>query len=138
MPLTFDLTAVDNEKYPFIVTGTDADGAEVGHHNPITEAVIWMSLVTGSPSRQKSEDFVRRALIWDRVAGPMIHDWDEEKQERKPHPLTAEELFDHAGVSTNATVLTAAEFKKRVMQSLEDDAGWDIKRFQREQAKADA
>lgn len=133
MSLDFDLTAVDSEKYPFIITDEEN---QLGHHNPITEAVIWLSLVTGSPARQKPEEFVKRAMIWDKVAGPMIHDWDEETKTRSPHYLTAEELFDHAGVATNATVLTAAEFRKRVYATLEQDVSYDIKRYEKEKADA--
>lgn len=127
MPLTFDTSTVDSEKYPFIITDEEN---QLGHQNPITEAVIWMSLVTGSPSRQKPEEWVKRAMIWDKVAGPMIYDFED--GERKPHYLTAEELFDHAGVATNCTVLTAAEFRKRVYQTLEQDVSYSIKRFERE------
>lgn len=135
MSLDFDLTAVDSEKYPFIITDEER---QLGHQNPITESIIWMSLVTGSPARQKPEEFVKRAMIWDKVAGPMIHEWDEETQTRTPHYLTAEELFDHAGVATNCTVPTPAEFRKRVYQTLEQDVSYSIKRYQREQEKVEA
>lgn len=82
--------------------------------------------------------WVKRALIWDRAAGPMVYDYDEKKETRTPHYLTPEELFDHAGVATNATVLTPAEFRKRVFNSLEEDAKHAVARFERDREKADA
>lgn len=134
MALTFDTSTVDKEKYPFIITD---EKNQLGHNNPITEAVIWLSLVTGSPSRQSPEQWAMRARIWEKVAGASVFDYDEETG-RTPHFLTVEELFDHAGVATNATVLTAAEFRKRVYECLETDAKYDVQRHVRESEKAEA
>lgn len=113
MALEYNITKVDKDKYPH---GKD------GKLNPITDALIWMTVYVemGVPARDK-EEWVRRVTIYEKVFGPHLVQRDE-NGEWEPCALTEQEIKDHAGMHTNAPNSTKYLFNKKVMEWLTNPA----------------
>lgn len=88
--------------------------------SPKTEQLIWltMSVGIGRITEKTWEKFYRRSFVWQRVNDHDIL-------------VTAKDVYDHIGLSTNADSLTDSKFVKKLMRAVENEseAGiWLVKR----------
>ena len=110
--------------------------------NPITESLIWATMVVGCDGR-KIDTFIRRIRQYEIANGPLV---------RQPRPdyldkaietnhvradsftedgyISAAELKRHDGFSTNASALTDAQWAKHLARIVAEDAESSLRREQ--------
>lgn len=137
MPLNYDIKQVPFDvKYPVVtdeeeiaylrehgnamgIYWYEEDGV-IRRFSPKTEQLIWltMSVGIGRITEKTWEKFYRRSFVWQRVNDHDIL-------------VTAKDVYDHIGLSTNADNLTDSKFTKKLMRAVENEseAGiWLVKR----------
>jgi len=101
MALTYDLTAIPNHEERCYEQRDDGL-----YLNPVTEHLIWASLNTGigSITTKNYHEVWRRLRMWSHVLDG-----------RKPY-VTAEDVRNHIGLSTNASRKTKHQFHSHVIR----------------------
>lgn len=87
--------------------------------SPVTETLVWLTVTTGIPeiTEATAAEFFARARIIEATYGAMM-------SERRPSgeivdkPLTAEDVYNHIGLYTNASKMTKAVFTKNIYDVL--------------------
>lgn len=119
MSLDYDLTKVPLEKRSVMEDGKAMMSLR-------TQAIIFGTMYVGMSeiTEDNAEEFFRRIRFYETVFGPVrIFPANAEKKIM----LTAQDIRDHIGLSTNASNLTEAKFKKITMENLERELtiAWD-------------
>jgi hypothetical protein len=113
---------------------------EAGEYlNPITDALIWATMVVGCDGR-KIDTFVKRIREYEIARGNLMHLPRHEYLEKaietniirrdsfnEKGQLSPAELRRHEGMSTNASSLTDAAWKKQLAQIVCDEAAASIR-----------
>ena len=108
MALHWDLTKI---------VGEDATATEDAC--VITDALIWATMHVGlnQITDENIEKFATRLTVWERTVGASVINAD-----GTPAYITFIELQQRIGLATNASALTDAAFRKKVMSHLEEQA----------------
>lgn len=110
MALTFDFSACAD---------ADAIKADTPDGWPVTDCLIWLCLITGTPkiTAQTAEKFWHRVSAWEQATGPL------NTSGRRIEPA---DIQRRIGLRTNASPLTAAAWRKKLADTLqrESAAAW--------------
>jgi hypothetical protein len=98
--------------------------------NPVTDALIWISLSVGlgSISEKNWRKWYARAHAVEKLGNTFL--WEMKDGERVERPLTVEDVRSHIGLSTNVHRETDAQWRKRVLQGWVDDFEGMAKRIE--------
>lgn len=96
----------------------EVDGKQERHVNPITYAIIWLSIPIGfrEITEKNAKSLFRRIYAYERTFGSMNNKWVDEKP--VPVYVDYEQVREHIGLTTNGSNLTEAEFKKQLLDRL--------------------
>jgi hypothetical protein len=111
MSLDFNVTKVaDYEK----VTTDPFDSTK---WHPVTSGIVWLTMAIdmNGPTKENLDEFTRRAMIWQSIAGASLYDRD-----MGDLYLTRKDFELHIGLYTNVTTRSKAEFNKKVLALLND------------------
>jgi hypothetical protein len=105
MALTFDLTKIHDYKK---LCYTDDD------LNPITKTILFLTMFVGVGELRgkKLDEFVDRAMAYEKVAGPFLTTSLDDGC--RPRSLSEAELRAHEGLVTNVSYESPAVFKKKL------------------------
>lgn len=117
-PVVTDPEVIDYLRKHGKATGHDwyeEDGV-VRIFSPKTEQLIWltMSIGIGRITKQNWKKFFNRAYAWQRVREHDI-------------VVTAQDVYDHIGLFTNAASLTDHKFNKKLVVAIQSEAQRAIK-----------
>lgn len=140
MSLNFNVAKIKNHR--FLTThpddhkklnkdGSFKKGVSTLRWAPITDSLVWLSLGCGFNEITEAnwKQVFTRISIHEATFGTMkrrvgkdghLEDW----------PITPKDVFDHIGLTTNASKLTDAQFNKLVIQRLTEDATYAISEFE--------
>lgn len=96
----------------WVPAGKDADGDDVSCLNPVTNAIIWGTILTGlgSITEDNWRQFYARLHVAERLFGQMLYDGKLEAHRY----ITADEVRAHVGLTTNVSRETDAAFARRM------------------------
>lgn len=80
----------------------------------VTETLIFTTMAVGINriTERNVDAFIERVMVLQEVNGPLMTTWDGTSVQ--PRSITAQEIRDRIGLSTNASAMTAAAFRKQV------------------------
>lgn len=83
--------------------------------NPVTETLVWMTVTTGIPeiTEATAAEFYARARIIEATYGAMLTERRADG-EIVDKPISAEDVYNHIGLYTNASKMTKAAFTKNI------------------------
>ena len=87
----------------------------------ITEALIFVTMVVGINriTEDNATTFAERLAAYQKVRGALLSNYDGETVTERP--VTAEDVRARIGLSTNATPMTNAAFKRRMADLLMEE-----------------
>lgn len=96
----------------------------------ITKAIIFRCMAVGmwQITEANVEKFFVRSLIVSGMYGTPLMAYDKEKKEHVDRDLTLADLRRRIGLSTNASTLTDAQFRKKVTEHYEREATRELHR----------
>jgi hypothetical protein len=108
MSLNWDITKVANRE---AVCKT-----KDGKLHPTTDTLIWATMFVGIPriTVDNVEEFSTRVSVYERLFGA-FRATVEVNQDVTDIYITPADVLRHVGLSTNASVMTTAKFKRHVM-----------------------
>lgn len=82
---------------------------------PVTECVIWLTMIVGigEITAESAEKVHARIYAWETVAGPLS---------TSGRAITPDDIRRRVGLRTNASPRSDALFRKKVREKLESDA----------------
>ena len=108
--------------------------------NPVTESLVWATMIVGCDGR-KIDTFVQRIREYEIACGKLMHWPEPEWTERavtanviradSQHPdgyISNAELRRHEGMSTNASSLTDAQWAKKLARMVAEEAEASLRR----------
>ena len=119
MPLNYDYSKVKKSTKVWEPDGTfDDDGNEMGDMTQVLNTLIWATLSVGirDITEKNWKDFYTRMKIIGGDRSLLRKD----KNGGYTVPISAQEVKDHIGLTTNATSLTKAEFLKHAYRIVHD------------------
>lgn len=135
MSLRWDITKIDNYKE---VCYDDYDAEkETGTLSAVTEALIhYTAFVKVYGITQKNwEDVYKRISLHEKLFGPILmqykkdHDPDSPNEyRREPQFITAQNVYDHIGLSTNGGADTWTQYKNHALSNFDRDVNAEISR----------
>lgn len=92
--------------------------------HPVTNYLIWSSLLTGIGSITKSnvDEVFRRVAIIQKLNGSEISYCDSLSGDWVEIYLTKQDIVNHIGLWTNASALTPAQFDRKIIEMVSRDA----------------
>ncbi len=92
--------------------------------HPVTNYLIWSSLLTGISSITKSnyQEVYRRVAVLQKLNGSDIQYVDPLTQDLVSIYVSLQDIKNHIGLWTNASSMTPAQFDKHIMERLSRDA----------------
>ena len=120
MPLNYDYSKVKKSTKVWEPDGTfDDDGNEMGDMTQVLNTLIWACSAVGmSEITEKNwKDFYTRMKIMGRDRSLLRKD----KNGGYTVPISAQEVKDHIGLTTNATPLTKLQFLKRAYRGVHEN-----------------
>jgi len=116
MSLNFDYHLV-----PDHITTSPFDDSKI---HPVTNYLIWSSLLTGIGSITKAnvDEVFRRIAVLQKLNGSDIQYSDSISGDWVEIYLTKEDIVNHIGLWTNASSLTEAQFNRKIMDRLSREA----------------
>lgn len=116
MSLNYNYSAV-----PDYITVSPFDENRI---HPVTNYLIWSSLLTGMGSITKSnvDEVFRRIAVLQKLNGADIQYVDPLSKDLREIYVTRQDIVNHIGLWTNASTLTPAQFDKKMMSQLSRDA----------------
>lgn len=102
--------------------------------NPVTEALAWGLMVAGihSITEETWKEVYVRISAYERAVDSFLKEHDPKKGLVSRY-ITARDVYDHIGMTTNASRRTPAEFWKTAIRGgLEDRANAEIARLEKE------
>lgn len=116
MSLNWSIEAIENHDELLVEAPPDQGGGKM--LDPLTEAFIWASMVTGLGKNWTLDatfapEFYARIKVYERLTSPLVYDVVE--GERKPHLVTPEDVQRRIGLSVNVSPVTRASFLKNVL-----------------------
>ena len=112
MPLNYDYSKVKESTKTWEPDGTfDDEGNPMGQMTEVLNSLIWTTMSIGMDkiTEKNWKDFYTRMKLLGSDRSLLRRD----KDGNFTVPISAQEVKDHIGVSTNASTLTKAEFLKR-------------------------
>ena len=108
MSLNYNLTHIDNWQE---LLGIGTSDPEPGFATPITEALIWATLLVGMPqiTEKNVSEFAFRLRLYETVEGHLVH------YPGYAMPIPFSQVKRHIGLHTNANPLTRAQYIKNVI-----------------------
>lgn len=99
----------------------------------ITESLIWATMAIGMPSitEKNAREFAIRIAAFESAFGPFLYRINEYGSKRSL--LTFEAIERRIGLYTNASSLTAAQFRKKVIDRLMREAEEEVRYQERAQ-----
>ncbi len=87
---------------------------------PVLDSLIWLTMEIGIPEfTEKNVDQVyARTHAVESVLGSYMRQHDEETGKTTDRPFTKEDIRNYIGLCTNASSLTVAGFKKRMVSRI--------------------
>jgi hypothetical protein len=119
MALTWDLTKINN--YEEFCWPKDDEGNE--KLNSATESLIWLTMFVGFSgiTETNAEEFYSRVALYEKLHGAMRIMYHEDKDKEYMF-ITPEDVYAHIGLRTNASSLTANQFRKNMFdRSIQDN-----------------
>ena len=133
MALHFDYKNVSDRK----VASTHPNYPDQWH--PVGEALVWMSLVCGynKITEANAEKIAQRLMEYQMVKGPLLEYGTAEGPtgQRKLY-IDLPEVKRYIGLSTNASSMTDAEWRKHLHEHIIKREVSDIRYYRREQPNA--
>lgn len=133
MPLTWDVSTIKNQDFltthPADRAKRAADPSAKVRWNPITETLVWHSMICGFGRIAESnwQEVYQRIHFYEQAVGALVA-----HHETGPRYITPQDVFDHIGLRTNASTLTKAKFASKVMAQANDEASARIRAFLKE------
>lgn len=95
--------------------------------NPVTETLVWLTVSTGMPeiTEANAAEFLARTRIIEAAYGSMLSQ-RLDSGEIGDRPITAEDVYNHIGLYTNASKTTKADFVKRLYDTLVKKSRQDL------------
>ena len=112
MPLNYDYSKVKESLNVWEPDGTfDDEGNPLGHIPDVLNTLIWVTMSVGMSeiTEDNWKDFYTRMKIMGKDRSLLRRD----KNGGYTVPISAQEVKDHIGLTTNATRLTKLQFLKR-------------------------
>lgn len=90
----------------------------------ISETMIFRTMSVGinTITEANAEKFLARSLVVSDVFGTPLMDWDAEQEKHVDRDLTYADVHARIGLGTNASNLTDAQFRKRMIEEIERTA----------------
>lgn len=116
MSLNYNYSAVPEQ---YTVSPFDKDRI-----HPVTNYLIWSSLLTGVGSITKSnyQEVYRRVAVLQKLNGSDIQYLDPLTKDLVSIYVTLDDIKNHIGLWTNASTMTPSQFDKHIMERLSRDA----------------
>jgi hypothetical protein len=117
MALTWSVTDICNHEEVTTSPFPDPDtGAPQWH--PATQALVWLSVHCGySEITEKNiGEVADRVRVWEHAVGPTM------LASGGPLRVSLDDIHNHIGLRTNASRLTSAQFRKKVMDIITREA----------------
>jgi hypothetical protein len=91
---------------------------------PITNALIWGSMSTGirEITEENIPEIYARFRVWEGIVGAMLHGKDTETGEIVDRHIEVADLVKRIGLTTNASSMTRAEWRKGIANYLDREA----------------
>lgn len=107
-------------KYP---EGSDEDKAAEWEWNK-SQTIIFRTMSVGinKITAENAEKFLARCFVVSKVFGAPLSTWDDEKETHVDADLTFADIHRRIGLGTNASTLTDAQFRKRMIEEVERSA----------------
>ena len=101
--------------------------------NPATQRLVDLMLVIGIGKIKEDnwEETFKRIHIFEKIEGNGLFTYDAEAEKLVYRDVSAEDVFQHIGLSVNASPETNSSFRKRAMSWLDDQSADEINRFTR-------
>ena len=121
MALTWDITAIQNTKELCWIPSKEESGKV--ELNPVTNTLIWATMLIGfSKITEKNyKEFYRRLIEFEVIVGRGMLDYWEEGEWKSRMP-TLQEIQDHVGLSTNATVQENKKWSSTLARLVHEEA----------------
>jgi hypothetical protein len=99
-----------------------------GKLNPTTDTLIWVTMFVGMPriTEANVEEFATRADVYERLFGAFRATVEVDSTVKDLY-ITADDVKRHVGLSTNASEMTAAKFKRHVMDRFWKDRNISVR-----------
>ena len=109
MSLNFNLAGIKNYKEVCYFDSSEGQGAK--KMSGVTNTLIWDTMVTGlnQINEKNIGEWLFRLYVLDKIFP-------------RPEQITRQDLVNHIGLTTNASSMTRAAFKKKAMSMLEGEA----------------
>jgi len=124
MSLDWDITEV--EDYQNVCWIPDGEEFRL---NPITDALIWLSITTsiGTITEENWKDVYRRIWLDEKLHGARLREGSD------PRPITPEDVFKHIGLRTNVySKETERQFAWRLYEQAVQKADAKLSAFEKE------
>ena len=91
--------------------------------NPITKAIVFSTMFVGVPdiTKKTALEYIKRLRIWQSIFGAMM------VKDGKPYDITAQQVVDHIGLTTNANRKSRTEFIKSIWNTLDLEVKYERK-----------
>ena len=125
MPLNYDYSTIKKSTKVWEPDGTfDDKGIEMGYMTEVLNSLIWATSAVGlSDITEKNwKDFYTRMKIIGKDRSLLRRD----KNGGYTVPISAQEVNNHIGLTTNATTLTKLQFLKRAYRVVHQDIREDL------------
>ena len=123
MSLNWDITAVQNRETLCWQPSTREEGKV--ELTPITETLLWCTIHVGMNkiTATNYKDFYRRLIEWEVVLGTGgIMYYMDENNKRQSRMPTLQEIQDHVGLATNATVMESRKWSSNLARLVHEEA----------------
>jgi len=113
-----------NYGYGFVPDHLTTSPFDENKIHPVTNYLIWSSLLTGISSITKAnvDEVFRRIAVLQKLEGAQIQYVDPISNDWIEIYLTRQDIENHIGLWTNASYLTATQFDKKIMERLSREA----------------
>jgi hypothetical protein len=113
-----------NYGYGFVPDHLTTSPFDENKIHPVTNYLIWSSLLTGISSITKAnvDEVFRRIAVLQKLEGAQIQYVDPISNDWIEIYLTRQDIENHIGLWTNASYLTDAQFNRKVMERLSREA----------------
>lgn len=115
-----------DEKYIHSTTYHNEEKNEAGVLNPVTNQLIWGTMIIGMGQITKKnwEEFYWRIHFYEKTLGTFLNHYVDDKP--TSYYITPKDIHNHIGMSTNADTITKAKYIRKVADIHRERTSFDI------------
>jgi len=117
---------LDDQKYMHSTTYHNEEKKEAGVLNPVTNQLIWATMIVGmfKITKKNWEEFYWRVHLYEDTIGHFLTKYENDKP--VPYFITAKDIHNHIGLSTNADTITKTKFIRKIADIHREKTSFNI------------